>query len=71
MHQYKILNIISPILIEYLYFYLYKNTTNDICHHVFIYDGRDKTTNSQTIRTKYIYRIHVEVECKMKSIVNK
>ena len=43
-----------------------------MCHHVFMYDGRDKTTNSQTnSSTKYIYRIHVEVECKMKSIVTK
>ena len=45
-----------------------------MCHHVFMYDGRDKTTNSQTnSSTKYIYiyRIHVEVGCKMKSIVTK
>ena len=50
------------------------------CHHVFMYDGRDKTTNSQTnsstkyiylIHVKYIYLIHVEVGCKMKSIVTK
>ena len=27
-----------------------------MCQHVFIYDGRDKTTNSQTnSSTKYIY----------------
>ena len=26
-----------------------------MCHHVFMYDGRDKTNNSQTISsTKYI-----------------
>ena len=43
-----------------------------MCHHVFMYDGKDKTTNSQTnSSTKYIYLIHVEVECKMKSIVTK
>ena len=43
-----------------------------MCHHVFMYDGRDKTTNSQTnSSTKYIYRIRVEVRCKMKSIVTK
>ena len=41
-------------------------------HHVFMYDERDKTTNSQiNSSTKYIYRIHVEVGCKMKSIVTK
>ena len=33
-----------------------------MCHHVFMYDGKDKTTHSQTnSSTKYIYRIHVEV----------
>ena len=43
-----------------------------MCHHVFIYDGRDKTTNLQTnSSTKYIYQIHVEVGCKIKSIVTK
>ena len=43
-----------------------------MCHHVFMYDGRDKTTNSQTnSSTKNIYRIHVEVGCKMKSIMTK
>ena len=41
-----------------------------MCHNVFMYDGRDKTTNSQTNSlTKYIYRI--QVGCKMKSIVTK
>ena len=34
------------LLIYYLYYYLYKNTTHDMCHHLFIYDGRDKNTNS-------------------------
>ena len=43
-----------------------------MCDHVFMYDGRDKTTNSQINNsTKYIYRIYVEVGCKMKSIVMK
>ena len=41
-----------------------------MCHHVFMYDEKDKTTNSQTnSSTKYIYWIYVEVGCKMKSIV--
>ena len=49
MHQYKILKLLFlSLLIYYLYYYLYKNTTNDICHHIFMYDGRDKNTNSQT-----------------------
>ena len=43
-----------------------------MCHHVFMYDGRDKTTNSQTnSSTKYIYRIHVEVGVQNESIVTK
>ena len=30
-----------------------------MCDHVFIYDGRDKTTNSQTnVSIKYISNIH-------------
>ena len=42
------------------------------CHHVFMYDGRDKTTNSQTnSSTKYIYQIHVEVGYKIKFVVTK
>ena len=42
-----------------------------MCHRVFMYDERDKATNSQTnSSTKYIY-LHVEVGCKMKSIVTK
>ena len=29
--------------------------THDICHHIFMYDGKDKNTNSQTnSSTKYI-----------------
>ena len=47
------------LLIHYLYYYLYKNTTHDICHHIFIYDERDKNTNSQTnSSTKYISNIY-------------
>ena len=56
MHQYKILS-------YYFYHYWYiiyvivyiKNAIHDMCHHVFMYDGRDKNTNSQT---------HMEVWCK-------
>ena len=40
-----------------------------MCHHVFMYDGRDKTTNSQI--NSSTNRIHVEVGCKMKSIITK
>ena len=36
------------LLAYYLYYYLYKNTTHDICHHIFMYDVRDKNINSQT-----------------------
>ena len=28
-------------------YYLYKNITYDMCHHVFICDRRDKNINSQ------------------------
>ena len=32
-----------------------KNITHDICHHIFMYDGIDKNTNSQTnSSTKHI-----------------
>ena len=57
MHQYKILKLLFlSLLICYLYYYyLYKNTTNDICHYIFMYDARDKNTNSQTnSSTKHI-----------------
>ena len=47
--QYKILKLLFlSLLIYYLYYYLYKNTTHNICHHIFMYDGRDKNTSSQT-----------------------
>jgi len=37
-----------------------------------MYDGRDKTTNSKTnSSTEYIYRINMEVWCKMKYIVTR
>ena len=41
-----------------------------MCHHVFMHDGRDKNTNSQTnSSTKHISNImHMDVWCKMKSI---
>ena len=43
------------MFLSLLIYYLYKNTTNDICHHVFMYYGRDKNTNLQTnSSTKYI-----------------
>ena len=52
MHQYKILKL---LFLSLLIYYLYKNTTHDICHHIFMYDGRDKNTNSQTnSSTKHI-----------------
>ena len=36
-----------------------KNITHDMCHHIFMYDGRDKNTNSQiNDSTKYITNIH-------------
>ena len=44
--QYKILKLLFlSLLIYYLYYCLYKNTTHDMCHHVFMYD---EDTNSQT-----------------------
>ena len=49
MHQYKILKLLFlSLLIYYLHYYFYKNTTHNICHYIFGYDGRDKNTNSQT-----------------------
>ena len=44
---------------------------HDIYHHVFMYDGRDKNTNSQQKNQLNIYRIYMEVLCKMKSIVTR
>ena len=47
------------LLIYDLYYCLYKNTTHGICHHIFIYDGRDKNTSSQTKgSTKHILNTH-------------
>ena len=52
MHQYKILKL---LFLSLLIYYLYKNTTHDICHHIFMYEGRDNNTNSWTISsTKHI-----------------
>ena len=52
MHQYKILKL---LFLSLLIYYLYKNTIHDICHHIFMYDGRNKNTNSQTnSSTKHI-----------------
>ena len=49
----------------------YKNTTHDICHHVFMYDGRDKNTNSQTNDSiKYILNTYRGV-IKMKFIATR
>ena len=45
VHQYKILKL---LFLSLLIYYLYKNIIHDICHHIFMYDGRDKNTNSQT-----------------------
>ena len=43
------------MFISLLIYYLYKNTTHDICHYIFMYGGRNKNTNSQTNSlTKYI-----------------
>ena len=52
MHQYKILKL---LFLSLLLYYLYKNSTHDICHHIFMYDGRYKNINLQTdSSTKYI-----------------
>ena len=61
--QYKILKLLFlSLLIYYLYYCLYKNTNHDICHHIFMYDGRDKNTNSQTNSlTKYILNTYGDV----------
>ena len=38
---------------------LYKNTTHDMCHHVFMCDRRDKNINSQINGSiKYISNIN-------------
>ena len=43
------------INILFILLYLYKNTTHDICHHIYMYDEWDKNTNSQTNNsTRYI-----------------
>ena len=56
MHQYKILKL---LFLSLLIYYLYKNITHDICHHIFMYDGRDNNTNSQTnSSTEHILNIY-------------
>ena len=43
------------LFLSLLIYYLYKNTIHDMCHHVFMYDVRDKNINSQTNNSiKYI-----------------
>ena len=34
------------LFLSLLYYHVYKNTTHDKCHCVFMYDERDKNTNS-------------------------
>ena len=65
VHQYKILNYYS----YHYYIIIYINTIHNKCHCVFMYDERDKNTNSYiNSLIKYIYQTHMEVWCKMKSI---
>ena len=43
------------LFLSLLIYYLYKNTIHDMCHHVFMYDVRDKNINSQINNSiKYI-----------------
>ena len=35
------------LFLSSLIYYLYKNTTHGICHHIFMYDGGDNNINSQ------------------------
>jgi len=43
----KYININSKLIfLLVLYYYVYKNTTHDKCHCVFMFDERDKSTNS-------------------------
>ena len=43
----KYINVKSKLLfLSLLYYHVYKNTTHDKCHCVFMYDERDKNTNS-------------------------
>ena len=56
MHQYKILKL---LFLSLLIYYLYKNTIHDICHHIFMYEERDKNTNAQiNSSTKHILNIY-------------
>jgi hypothetical protein len=56
----KCTNINSKLLVlSLLIYYLYKNTTHGMCHHVSMYDRKDKNTNSQINGSiKYISNTH-------------
>ena len=57
MHQYKILKL---LFLSLLYYYLYKNTTHDMCHHIFMYNLSDKNINLQTNSSiKYISNTYI------------
>ena len=44
----KYININSKLMfLLLLYYYVYKNTTHDKCHCLFMYDERNKNTNSE------------------------
>ena len=42
-----------------------------MCHHLLIYDGRDKNTNLQINASINIYQTHIDVRYKMKIIANR
>ena len=56
----KYINVKSKLLfLSLLYYHVYKNTTHDKCHYVFMYHERDKNTTSQTNSSiKYISNTH-------------
>ena len=56
----KFQKITISIIINILFMLSFiKNITHDMCHHIFMYDGRNKNTNSQTnYSIKYISNIH-------------
>ena len=43
-----------------LIYYLYKNITDDMCHHVFMYDGRDKISIHKQMIQLNIYQTHMD-----------
>ena len=51
-----------------MFLFIYKKTTN---HHVVMYDGRDKNTNSQTNGSIKYVSTHMEMQWKMKSIATR